>query len=208
MAADDMWSVIHSERAALAEDLDGITDDQWGTASLCPGWTVQDVLAHMTATAKMSVGAFFTGLITSGFRFEKVQDKGISANHGATGAECLAGFKAVMSSTKHPPGPGPTWLGEVLVHSQDIRRPLGIEHKYPTDSMARVADFYKGSNLLIGSKKRIAGLKLEATDTEWSTGEGPSVSGPIASLVLAMTGRRAALDDLSGDGVATLRSRS
>ena len=72
----------------------------------------------------------------------------------------------------------------------------------------READFYKGSNLLIGSKKRIEGLTLSATDAEWSHGTGPEVAGPILSLVMAMTGRKEALDDLTGDGATTLRSRS
>ena len=71
-----------------------------------------------------------------------------------------------------------------------------------------MADFYQGSNLLIGSKRRIAGLTLRATDAEWSHGTGPEVSGPILSLVMAMTGRKVAADDLTGEGVATLRSRS
>ena len=71
-----------------------------------------------------------------------------------------------------------------------------------------MADFYQGSNLLIGSKRRIAGLNLRATDAEWSHGTGPEVSGPILSLVMVMTGRKAAVDDLTGEGVATLRSRS
>jgi chitodextrinase len=71
-----------------------------------------------------------------------------------------------------------------------------------------VADFFKGSNLLIGAKKRVAGLRLTATDADWTTGDGPEVSGPVASLVMAMTGRSAALDDLGGEGVAKLRSRS
>jgi hypothetical protein len=74
--------------------------------------------------------------------------------------------------------------------------------------VVRVADFYKGSNLLIGSKNRIADLTLRATDTDWSYGTGPEISGPILSLVMAMTGRKAAIDDLAGDGVATLRSRA
>jgi hypothetical protein len=72
----------------------------------------------------------------------------------------------------------------------------------------RAADFYKGSNLLIGSKRRIEGLTLRATDTTWSHGTGPEVSGPILSLVMAMTGRKQPLDDLTGDGLATLRSRA
>ena len=69
------------------------------------------------------------------------------------------------------------------------------------------ANFLKGSNLLIGSKRRIAGLGLRANDLEWATGSGPEVTGPAISLLMAMTGRAAALDDLSGEGVATLRSR-
>ena len=99
-------------------------------------------------------------------------------------------------------------MGETLIHGEDIRRPLGIKREHPTDAVVRVADFYKGSNLIIGAKKRIAGLQLTATDTTWSHGTGPEVSGPILSLMMAMTGRKAALDDLSGEGVATLSSRS
>ena len=113
-----------------------------------------------------------------------------------------------MTSVKHPPGPADTWLGETIVHAEDIRRPLGIEHHYPADAVVRIADFFKGWNLLIGSKRRIAGLTLRATDAEWSHGTGPEGSGPILSLVMAMTGRKRPLDDLAGDGVATLRSRS
>jgi len=204
----DIWPVIHAERKSLAGDLRPLTDEQWDTASLCDGWTVRDVLAHMTSAANLTPPVFFATLIGSGFNFEKLQAKGIAARRGASPAETLAGFEKVETSVKHPPGPTDTWLGEAIVHSQDIRRPLGIEHQYPTEAVVRVADFYKGSNVLIGSKNRIADLTLRATDTDWSYGAGPEVSGPILSLVMAMTGRKAAIDDLTGDGVATLRSRA
>jgi hypothetical protein len=94
------------------------------------------------------------------------------------------------------------------VHGEDIRRPLGIAHAYPMDALTRVADFYKGSNLLIGAKRRIAGVTLRATDADWSTGTGPEAAGPMLSLLLAMTGRSAALADLTGEGVASLRLAS
>jgi uncharacterized protein (TIGR03083 family) len=168
---------------------------------------VRDVLAHMTATASMGPPQFIGRLITSGFSFSTIQSKGIAAEKGQTPAETLARFNSVLDSTKSPPGPTDTWLGEVIVHSEDIRRALGIKHTYPTDAAVLVANFYKGSNLLIGAKNRIAGLKLRATDADWTHGEGPEVSGPIVSLVVAMTGRKAALEDLTGDGVATLRTR-
>ncbi len=70
-----------------------------------------------------------------------------------------------------------------------------------------MAEFYKKSNLIIGAKRRIAGLQLRATDTEWSHGSGPEVVGPLLSLLMAMTGRKAALDSLTGEGVAILRGR-
>ena len=205
--ATDVWSTIHAERKALATDLGGLTDEQWATASLCDGWTVRDVLAHMTATAKVSPLNFFPKLVMAGFSLGRMQQKDIAAVRGASPADTLAAFKAVIDSTSAPPGPKDTWLGETVVHAEDIRRPLGIAHQYPPDAATRVADFYKGSNLVIGAKRRVAGLRLRATDASWSHGDGPEVAGPIVSLVMAMSGRGAHVDDLSGEGVDTLRQR-
>jgi uncharacterized protein (TIGR03083 family) len=202
----DIWPVIHAERKALASDLGSLQDEQWSTTSLCTEWTVRDVLAHMTATAQMSPPAFFIKIAGTGFNFGKLQGQGIAANRGATPADTLAGFKAIVTSTGRPPGPMDTMLGEVIVHSEDIRRPLGLTHAYPTDAIVQVADFFKGSNLIIGTKRRISGLKLRATDAEWSTGDGPEVTGPILALLMAMTGRKPATE-LTGEGVQALAAR-
>jgi uncharacterized protein (TIGR03083 family) len=207
MLSADVWTVIHSERKALSDDLAQLSAAQWATPSLCGGWTVRDVLAHMTATARMTPPKFFGKMLMSGFSFDKIQSAGIAAEQGSSPAETLARFAAEVNSSKHPPGPNDSWLGETLVHAEDIRRPLGIAHAYPVDAAAQVANFYQGSNLLIGAKSRIAGLKLRATDAHWQHGEGAEVSGPIMALVMAMTGRGAELDQLSGAGVATLRTR-
>jgi hypothetical protein len=94
------------------------------------------------------------------------------------------------------------------VHAEDIRRPLGIAPEYPLAALVTVADLYKGSNLIAGTKRRIAGLSFQATDIGWSTGSGPVVSGPMLSLLMAMAGRQASIADLEGEGVETLRSRS
>lgn len=208
MVGTGIWPIVHAERAALAADLESLDEAKWETQSLCDSWSVRDVLAHMTATAKMTPAAFFTKILSAGFRISKLQATDITTERGTSAADGLARFKAVMTSSKHPPGPTLTWLGEVLVHAEDIRRPLGLSRAYPTDAAVRVADFYKGSNLIIGSKKRIAGVQLRATDATWTHGSGPEVAGPIISLVMAMTGRKPALADLSGEGVATLSSRA
>lgn len=207
MAKTDSWAVIHAERKALAADLDGISDQAWGTRSLCSDWTVRDLLAHMTATSKISSASFFPKLIGSGFSLKKMQAKDIARERASSGQEALDRFKAQIDSTGRPPGPLETMLGEVVVHSADIRRPLGIQHDYQPEVLAEVADFYRGSNLILGTKRRVAGLAIRATDQDWSCGTGASVEGPMLSLILAMTGRSAALDDLTGDGVAVLRNR-
>jgi uncharacterized protein (TIGR03083 family) len=155
----------------------------------------------------MTPPKFLAKMASSGFRFTAMANKEIARETSGPPDETLAEFRRVSTSTSAPPGPVDSWLGETLVHGEDIRRPLGIRHDYPPEGLIRVADFYKGSNVLIGAKKRIAGLTLRATDVDWSTGTGPEVSGPMLSLVLAMTGRRAALDDLGGEGLATLRDR-
>jgi uncharacterized protein (TIGR03083 family) len=208
VASSDVWPTIHAERKALAVDLDGLPDAKWDTPSLCDGWTVRDVVAHMTAATKLNGPKFFGKLIGSGFGFEKVQAKGIAAERGASPAETLARFKAQIDSTGRPPGPVDTIFGETIVHSEDIRRPLGIKHEYPVDALVEIANFFKGSNLIIGTKKRIAGVTFVATDADWRTGDGPTVEGPMLDLVMAMTGRKPALGALRGEGVEVLRSRN
>ena len=205
--ASAMWDTIAKERAALADDLERLTAEQWDPPSLCDKGSVRDVVAHMTASARIGVPTFFGKMLASGFSFGRMQTKDIRAQRGTSPADTLARFRAEVSSTKHPPGPTTSWLGEALIHAEDVRRPLGIAHTYPLDAAAQVADFYKGSNLIVGAKKRVAGLRLRATDTDWSHGDGPEVAGPVMSLVMSMTGRTPALDDLEGEGVATLRSR-
>ena len=168
---------------------------------------MHDVLAHMVATAKETPAGFFVGMIGSGFRISRFTEKRIAVEGAGGPAATLAAFRGVETSTSAPPGPKLSWLGEVLVHSEDIRRPLGIPHEYPVDSVTAVTDFYAGSNVLIGGKRRVEGLTLQATDTDWSRGSGPVVSGPARALMLATTGRTTALDELSGPGVELLRSR-
>ncbi len=205
--ADSPWPTIHAERTALLDDLRGLTPEQWSTPSLCRGWTVEDAFGHIIATARKTPGGFVGSFLKAGFRFQTMVAHDIARETEGGPAQELAAFAPLTTATTAPPGPVDSWLGETLVHAEDIRRPLGIPHTYPTDAVVRVARFYSGSNTLIGSKDRIAGLRLVATDADLALGSGPEVSGPALSLLLAMTGRRAATAELSGPGVETLASR-
>jgi uncharacterized protein (TIGR03083 family) len=207
MEKGEIWPTVHAERKALAVDLRSIQPDQWPVTSQCAPWTVRDVLAHMTAAGKMTPPRFFGKLAGAGFSFDRVQEAGVAAEQGSSPADALARFEEIQDWVKHPPEPADTMLGETIIHAQDIRGPLGILHEYPLGALVRLADFYKASNLLIGTKRRIDGLSLRAIDTEWKHGTGPEVAGPMLALVMAMTGRKTALDNLTGAGVATLRAR-
>ncbi|HEX5252636.1 MAG TPA: maleylpyruvate isomerase family mycothiol-dependent enzyme [Mycobacterium sp.] len=203
----DPWATIAAERGALADDLADLTPGQWDTPSLCAGWTVRDIVAHLSATASLNPATFFLGIAKAKFKFDKFANDQIAKHRGADPAATLAEFRGLQNSTSAPPGPKTSWLGEVVVHGADVRRPLGISHTYPPDAVRQAIDFYKGSNMLLGSKNRVAALALSATDDDWRHGEGEAVEGPLLSLLLAMTGRAAACDDLVGPGVPTLRSR-
>src|SRR5829696_3311141 len=99
MTTRNTWPTIHAERKALAADLDGLTDDRWSTPSLCSGWSVREVLGHMTATAKMTPAKFFVGLIGSGFRFHVMSAKNVARECAGPPAETLARFREVVSAT-------------------------------------------------------------------------------------------------------------
>ena len=90
--AGNQWPLIRAERVALIADLENLTDAQWSTQSLASAWTVRDVLAHMTTTAKMTPGRFIGKMAGAGFRFNAMTDQGVKEELGATPADTLAGF--------------------------------------------------------------------------------------------------------------------
>ena len=201
------WDLIHAERRRLVEDLEGLDAGRWTTPSLCHDWTVHQLLGHVVALTKQTPPKFFLRLAASGFRFNRMAARDVARESAGTPQDTLAELRAHLDDTNAPPGPVDSWLGEMVVHGADLRRPLGITYTPPTEILMQVADFYKNSDLLIGSKTRIAGLRLVATDAPWSHGSGPEVTGPMLPLLLAMTGRSAALADLAGDGLEPLRTR-
>jgi uncharacterized protein (TIGR03083 family) len=204
----DTWEMIKSERASLTSALADMSQDDWSKQSLCDKWTVRDVVAHMIVTAQMTPPKFMGKMASNGFSFQKMTAKEIDrVESDRTNANLVDLYGSLVDARNAPPGPAPSWLGETIVHGEDIFRALDTYRSHPIDHVIAVADFYKNSNLLIGAKSRIAGVTMRATDANWSHGSGPEVSGPAIALVMAMTGRTTALEDLSGDGVAVLRAR-
>lgn len=207
--ADDAstWALIHAERARLADLIEGFTPEQWNTPSLCEGWTVGQLSGHVLAGAEQTPGNFMSGMVKSGFRFNEMMKQDVASRVNQGQQEIVARLRKRTTTTNKPPAPAMAMLGEAVVHGEDLRRPLGLTGEVDPAAVNACLDMYTKANFPVGGKKRIKGLRLVATDTGWSYGSGPEVSGTGLAVMLAMTGRSASLDELSGAGADTLRSR-
>jgi uncharacterized protein (TIGR03083 family) len=202
---DDVWSMVHAERAALLEDLTHLNDEQWQEPSLCEGWTVHDVAAHMVNTARTTRLSFVATFVLARFDFHRQNARGVERERGASPHETLERLRQVASRTSTPPAPLDSRLVEEVLHGEDIRRPLGITHSYQQEAVVRALRLQARTPASFGgSKELVAGIRLTATDTDLSIGDGPEVSGTALSLLLAVSGRRVGLNELDGPGVATL----
>lgn len=202
-----LWSAAHAERTALADDLAGLDEAQWSQRSLCGSWTVEDVVAHLTAAARVGRLRWFVSVLGARFDFDLHNQRRLVEQRGRTPAETLERFRQVLTSTVAASGHTAAWLGEVVVHAQDIRRPLGISRTPSVEAATEVAHFYSRRDFTVPSRSAIEGMRLEATDGPFSTGSGPLVGGTTVALTMAMAGRSEYCDDLTGAGVPTLRLR-
>ncbi|OXR45660.1 hypothetical protein B7C42_01952 [Nocardia cerradoensis] len=207
MSRDALWAMAHAERAALADDLAELDDHQWARPSLCGRWTVEEVVAHLTTSASIGRLRWLVSVAGARFDFDEHNTRRLAEHRGGTPAETLARFRRIVTSTTAPSGHTAAWLGEVIVHAQDIRRPLGILREPSVEAATEVAKFYASRDFAVPSRSTIDGLRFEATDGPFTAGTGPLVTGTTIALTMAMAGRTAYLDDLSGPGVLALRGR-
>ena len=201
------WTLIHKERAAMADTLTTLSAAQWAQPSLCSGWSIRETAAHIVLGAEQTTPHFLGRMAANGFRFNTMMDRDARRTGAQAPDELIARLRARVTTTNKPPAPVMTMLGEVVVHSDDIRRPLGLHNDSSPDVLIACLEMYKNASFPVGTKKRIDGLRLVATDVDWSHGAGPEVTGPAMPMVMVMTGRAAGLDELGGEGMITLRNR-
>lgn len=201
----DVWQLVHAERAALIAALEKLDDQQWDEPSLCGTWTVRDVVAHLIDTAKTTQLGFVVGLARARFDFDRQNARGVDRERGGSPQETLQRFRDVAARTSTPPAPLDSRLVEAIVHGEDIRRALGSTGVYPIDAVVRSIRLQANTSASFGgAKELVARCRFTVTDADLSIGDGPEVRGPALSLLLAVCGRRIALDDLDGPGVAEL----
>lgn len=211
----DYPKLVGESFADMAELVASLDERQLDTPSLCDGWRVRDVAGHVASGVSTTLPRVLRNTAAKGFNVAKASKAGAIAwadSHSAADmATAIRDAGARYAS-------GERWgLGRVLkahdlvvdnlVHQQDIRRPLGLGAPIPPARLLAALDAAPQAAGPVGAKKRAKGLRLEATDVEWSWGSGPLVRGPGEAILLALTGRRACLGELTGDGVETLSRR-
>ena len=206
---DEIFAMVASQRRALADDLATISDTKWTTPSLCAGWQIRDVVAHLVWPTETSLPKMLLQVAAKGFSFDKLSDETARGDQRSPD-ELILALRRNADSQFKPPGMGPEApLTDVIVHSLDIRRPLALDREI-SDAPGQLAlEFLLSPRATKGfvTKHLAQGLRLEATDLEWARGSGETVRGTAAVLMLALTGRNAALDELVGDGVNQFRRR-
>ncbi|WP_280232529.1 maleylpyruvate isomerase family mycothiol-dependent enzyme [Nocardia cyriacigeorgica] len=204
---DRLWEMAHAERAALADDLATLTPAQWAQQSLCGDWVVEEVVAHLTAAASIGRLRWLRSVLGARFDFDLHNARRLAEHRGATPAETLHRFRAVITSTTAASGHTAAWLGEVVVHGQDIRRPLGLTRTPSLEATTEVARFFASRDFTVSGHSAIRGLRLEASDGPFTAGAGELVRGTTLALTMAMAGRAAYAEELTGPGARTLRDR-
>lgn len=202
MDREQCWQAIERERLRLADLLDTLTDDEWDHPSLCAGWRVRDVAAHV-ALAPQPPGPWDT--VVSAVRargsFHRLNHD-ISVAHAGSrsGADLVAELRAHAASRRLFVATSyRNILYDTLVHAQDIAIPLHRTHPMPADAASAGATRVWTMGWPFWARRRLAGFRLRATDVDWTAGTGPQeISGPIEALLLLLTGRTAALHRLTG----------
>jgi len=197
MNTDEIWRTIDDERASLAGLLENLSPQQWTTPSLCEGWKVRDVAAHLTHS-QMGPGRVVLEACKSRFRFDSMINRLALADNRSQ-AQIVAALRATVGSRKRIVGTKPLDpLTDALVHGQDIAGPLGIDRPMPPAAAAASANHMWHMRFPMHPAKGFAGIRLTATDADFAAGEGYEIEAPIRDILMALTGRRSDISDEVG----------
>jgi len=205
----DTFAEIADERRGLADLMSGLTGEQQAARSLCEEWSVHDVAGHLIMPLEVSTSRFMLTMLACRGSLDR-------ANVRLTRQQARRPFDEIVQVLREkaetrftPPGAGPEApLTDLLVHGLDIRWPLRLTRDIPEERLQKSLTFLTctpARGLVPGGT--LDALRFEANDIDWAHGSGPTVSGNAEALLLAITGRTAALGLLSGDGLPTLQAR-
>jgi uncharacterized protein (TIGR03083 family) len=207
MDDDEIWRSIDEQRAELADLLETFGESDWQAASLCAGWRVRDVGAHLTL-AQMGALPAAVALVRARGSFNRMIHDTAVRRAQLPVADYPVRIRAMVGSRRLAPGVSPVEpLIDALVHGQDMTVPLGRTREMPREAAAVAAQRVWSMGFPFHARKRLQGHTLSAADHPWTVGEGPVVEAPIRALLMLVTGRTVTLPELAGPGAESLRAR-
>ncbi len=209
MDREESWRIIETQRLSLADLLEDLSDEEWETASLCAGWRVRDVAAHVAMAPQVpSALSMLADAARARGSFNRLNHD-VAVRHASRPvAQIVAELRNFAGSQKLPVVTNyQNSLFDILVHGQDVAIPLGRRRQVPLEAAQAGAARVWTMGWPFWAKKRMRGFRLIATDVDWWAGKGAEVRGPIDALLLLLTGRSAALPRLTGDGIPELAAR-
>jgi uncharacterized protein (TIGR03083 family) len=210
MADPDHRRLHDDENDEFAAYLRDLAPEDWERPSLCEGWRVRDVVGHILYGNELKLWTLPWKLARYGFSSDRSgKEYSIARAEGRSTAELVSAFEQrdawAGTCRVFPPK---LVLLDRLVHHQDIRRALGHPRQVPAERLRACLDVTPGLGSVFRAKRRVAGLRLEATDLDWSWGDGSLVRGPGEALLMTMLGRGHALADLDGPGLQVYSDRA
>ena len=199
--------LAREERLEFADFLAGLSPEQWDSPTLCAGWRVRDVVAHTMSYEGMPFGALARRFLKGRLQTDRINELAVADMSATSPAELVD----TVRKYAEPSGLGAGFGGRIaltdnMIHQQDIRRVLGAPRVIAAERLLVALDFARWAPLIRGAW-RARGVRLVATDVDWSAGTGPEVRGPGEALLMVMAGRRDALTDLDGPGLTKLAAR-
>ncbi len=204
----DIQGRTAANRRLLADFFDGLDEDQLQTRSLCDAWTVREVLGHLVMPLTGSLGGFLLQVVRARGSINRASEAVAGELSRRPVSELTALLRDRADQQGKAPGVGP--MGQMTdgcVHLRDCARPLGLPDDVSIDDWRMVLDWLPSGVPGLVPKRRLEGLRLVATDQEWSWGVGEEITGPSEALAMAVSGRAVTLNDLGGPGVDLLRHR-
>jgi uncharacterized protein (TIGR03083 family) len=207
MDGEAQWQVISQQRRLLADLLADLAEEQWEQPSLCAQWRVKDVAAHLALTPQSpGLPAILVKAARYRFDFDRLNRDLAVTYADRPASELVTSLREFADSRRKPAITTlDNLLFDTLVHVQDIAIPLGLTVAMPLDAAREGATRVWRMGWPFWAKRRLRGLRLVATDTDWSAGQGAEVRGPVQALLLLLTGRtETALPQLDGPGTRQL----
>jgi len=208
MDKDTSWDIVDQQRAAVCDVLDSLGPQEWDTPSLCAGWTVRDVAAHLSMAATARPREVLGYVVRARGSFDKmILTSAVDRARTRSTERIVADLRGVLGSRKL--APGTFWrdpLLDVIVHGQDIVRPLGRTIVPPVEAARTAADWAWQRRFPFFPARRLAGVRLVADDTSWARGAGAELRGPVLSLLMLSTGRPVEPGEVGGPGADLVRT--